>query len=194
MKYVSAPRKELGVRTIFNLYRCSDLDWDHLPTPFNPNGWLLEYSQKKSAQLWQKRCIWQALNAHGLTYLTQVVHGALGLDEISPEGLTYVWDMTHGAITEKMISPADFGLQSHPISSVRGGDAEDNSEIMKELLAGNVEGPVLDFVLMNSAALLFVAGKANSLTDAVYLARESILNGDAERALEVFANESQQIE
>lgn len=61
---------------------------------------------------------------------------------------------------------------------------------MRELLAGNIDGPIMDFVLLNSAALLYVAGRANSLTDAVYLARESIMNGDAERVLEEFVKET----
>jgi anthranilate phosphoribosyltransferase len=61
---------------------------------------------------------------------------------------------------------------------------------MEELLKGEIEGPILDFVLMNSAALLYVAGKANSLTDAVYLARESIMNGDALKSFEGFRNET----
>lgn len=82
-----------------------------------------------------------------------MVHGALGLDEISPEGLTYVWDLKDGEINEMTITPADFGLDSHPISSVRGGDPSDNAYVMQELLDGNVEGPILDFVLMNSAAV-----------------------------------------
>ena len=85
------------------------------------------------------------------------------------------------------ISPSDFGLPQHPLHSVKGGDAAYNSATMHELLGGTLQGPVLDFVLLNSAALLFVAGVASSLIQGVAIARESILSGNAKRSLVAFA-------
>lgn len=110
--------------------------------------------------------------------------------QISTEGTTQVW-------TEKSsfrISPADFGLSEHPLSKVSGGkNATENAAIMRNLLDGNlVDGdPILDFVLMNSAALLVIAGKAESLIEGVRLARESIKTGNARRALEQYVRISQ---
>lgn len=91
------------------------------------------------------------------------------------------------SITELVISPSDFGLPEHPLAAVKGGDAKYNSATMRALLSGELSGPVLDFVLLNSAALLFVAGKASSLVAAVDLARISISSGKAKEALERFS-------
>lgn len=85
------------------------------------------------------------------------------------------------------ISPSDFGLPQHPLHSVKGGDAAFNSATMNSLLDGTLQGPVLDFVLLNSAALLFVAGNASTLIQGVAIARESIKSGKAKRALKAFA-------
>jgi anthranilate phosphoribosyltransferase len=88
---------------------------------------------------------------------------------------------------EKVISPADFGLVEHPLSSVRGGPAEKNAQIMNDLLDGKIqEGPVLDFVLLNSAALLYISGKASSLPHGVTLARKSIFSGEARKQFDAF--------
>lgn len=85
------------------------------------------------------------------------------------------------------ISPSDFGLAEHPLKSVVGGDAQHNANIMRQLLKGELkEGPILDFVLLNAAALLFVAQKASSLKEAVQIARESIFSGKAHDALEAY--------
>lgn len=86
-----------------------------------------------------------------------------------------------------MVSPDDFGLSEHKLASVKGGDAAFNSGTMKSLLDGTLSGPVLDFVLINSAALLFVAGKAKSLKEGVTLARQSISSGNAKKELDNFA-------
>lgn len=98
-----------------------------------------------------------------------------------------MWDLQEdGSITEKIVSPADFGLPEHSLNLVKGGDPVYNANIMRDLLDGRLSGPVLDFVLLNSAALLFVAGEANSLLEAVDLAKDSIRSGKAKAALHLF--------
>lgn len=97
-----------------------------------------------------------------------------------------VWDLKDGAINEFTISSQDFGLDEHRLELVKGGDAAYNSNMMIDLLEGRLQGPVLDFVLMNSAALLFVAGRVNDLKEGVQVARQSIAGGGAKKALEDF--------
>ena len=120
-----------------------------------------------------------------------VVCGAEGLDEISCAGDTYAWDLNQGTITEKILSPTQFGLSTHPLSSVKGGDSQVNAETFKTLLTSGAEipgalEPVLDFVLMNASALLVVAGLATDWEEGVELARESVVKGKAWKALQTF--------
>ena len=116
--------------------------------------------------------------------------------KIAPCGPTHVWDLAKtGEITRRTICPADFGLPEHPLASVAGGsNAADNAKIMRSLLNGELEGSsqqaVLDFVLLNTAALLFVDEKAATLPDAVELARTSISQGRAKAALDAFIKAS----
>ena len=178
MKHVSGPRKELGVRTIFNLL-------GPLTNPVRPKRMVVGVFSKEAGPIMA-----QSLYLSGVER-AWVVHGALGLDEISPQGKTYLWDLTpDGTIIEKTISPADFGLPEHPLESVRGGDAPFNAGLMRQLLDATLEGPILDFVLLNASALLFVAGKAATLQEAVGLARSSLKSGQAKQALLTFAQES----
>ncbi len=79
------------------------------------------------------------------------------------------------------------------VESVKGGNAVYNADIMNKILSGNLKGPMLDFVLMNSAAVLFIAGKAKNLLEAVVLARSSISTGNAKKAFDVFKTQSLEI-
>ena len=121
-----------------------------------------------------------------------VVCGAEGLDEISCAGDTYAWELhPDGSVTERVLHPRDFGLKAHPLSEVAGGTPGENAETFKALLQSGNDiperlTPVLDFVLMNAAALLIVAGLATDLKEAVEKARESITSGKAWNALEQF--------
>ena len=116
-----------------------------------------------------------------------VVHGMEGLDEISPQGSTHIWAFDpFGSIQESEISPKDFGLPCHDLSLVSGGGVDENSKIMRQLLSNSLGGPILDFVLMNSAALLLIADKVNSLVEGVKVARHSISSGAALMELERF--------
>jgi anthranilate phosphoribosyltransferase len=108
--------------------------------------------------------------------------------QISPEGDTFVWFLDGGAIKEMVISPKDFGLPSHPLSSVVGGNPAENAETMRALFSNKLEGPIKDFVLMNAGALLFIASKAGSLAEGVSVARTAIEDGSALRTLHMFAD------
>jgi anthranilate phosphoribosyltransferase len=181
MKYVAGPRKELGVRTIFNIL-------GPLTNPASPRRMIvgvyskdLGFIMAESLKLLKIEKAW-------------VVCGEVGLDEISPEGKTFVWELSSydDKIVEKTISPADFGLPEHSLKSVKGGSAADNAKIMNQLLDGKLQGPMLDFVLLNTAALLYVSDMGDSLTTCVNLARESISNGSARKAFDHFLLKSNQ--
>ncbi|KAM0789676.1 hypothetical protein ACM66B_006538 [Microbotryomycetes sp. NB124-2] len=122
-----------------------------------------------------------------------VVCGAEGLDEISPAGDTHVWDLENGEINEMTVSPLDFGLPLNSIESVAGGTPLENATTLELLLDNRLEptNPVENFVVLNSAALLLVAGKVDNYLDGVKLARQSIAYGNARKALSAFRNASQ---
>ena len=110
---------------------------------------------------------------------------------MSPQGNTFVWDICQdGTIKDFTISPKDFGFEDHSIKLMKGGDGKQNSEIMKKLLRNELEGPILDFVLMNAAALLFVSGLGKDLKESVQLARSSIESGKAREQFEYFLKAS----
>ncbi|GAA6031315.1 hypothetical protein JCM8097_005599 [Rhodosporidiobolus ruineniae] len=122
-----------------------------------------------------------------------VVCGAEGLDEISIAGETHVWDLQNGTITERTLHPSNFGLSPSPLSSVAGGTPLENSLTLLSLLDGKLEptNPVENFVVLNAAALLVVAGQARDEKEGVEMARRSIREGGAKRALEQFREASQ---
>ncbi|TPX33767.1 anthranilate phosphoribosyltransferase [Synchytrium microbalum] len=188
MKHVAAARKEIGVRTIFNLL-------GPLSNPARPKRVVVGVASQDFG-----KAMAEALALTGVER-AWVVNGSVdgtntgGLDELSPAGPTHVWSLENNKITEFTVTPLDFGLEIHPLSSVVGGDRVHNGSIMKDLLAGRLpEGnPVLDFVLLNSAALLFVDGKAGSYKEGVEMARRSILEGKAKKALDAFVSATEKL-
>ncbi|KAJ3330886.1 anthranilate phosphoribosyltransferase [Blyttiomyces sp. JEL0837] len=174
MKAVASARKEIGVRTIFNIL-------GPLTNPALPKRVVIGVFSKDIG-----RSMAEALHLSGVSR-AWVVHGGVGLDEIAPCGETFIWSLENGTITETKITPSDFGISENTMESVRGGDSSYNSNIMNQLLSGELKsGPILDFVLLNSAALIYVAGKADSLLKAVEAAKESIFSGKAKKAFEVY--------
>ncbi len=132
-----------------------------------------------------------ALKAGGVKR-AYVVCGVEYLDEISCAGETHLWELLEdGSVRERKLCPADFGLPAHPLDDVKGASPAENAAAFKTLLTSGDDipahlTPILDFVLMNTAALLVVAGRADDLKDGVRLAREAITSGKAWHALEVF--------
>jgi anthranilate phosphoribosyltransferase len=120
-----------------------------------------------------------------------VVCGYEGLDEISCAGPTWAWELKDGNITEKTLHPSQFGLEVHPLTSVAGGDPAANAATFKTLLTSGEQIPenlipVLHFVLMNTSALLVVAGLADDYVQGTKMAMTSITSGKAWKALEHF--------
>ena len=163
-KAVAGLRRELGVRTIFNL----------LGPLANPAG-----ARHQVMGVYEPR--WVPVIAGVLATLGAahafVVHGE-GLDEIAVTGMTHVCEVKDGAVERYTMVPEDLGLRRHPEAEICGGDAELNARILRDVLDGR-KGAPRDAVLANAAAALVAAGAAPDLRRGVALAAESIDQGGA---------------
>ncbi|KAG2010132.1 anthranilate phosphoribosyltransferase [Coprinopsis cinerea AmutBmut pab1-1] len=179
MASIAPFRKALPFRTMFNVL-------GPLINPANPRGMVLGVAIPEIGLAFAK-----SLKEGGVEKAL-VVCGYEGLDEISCAGPTHAWELhPDGSITEKVLKPKDFGLPVHPLSTVAGGSPQENAATFKTLLTSGdkipeILIPVLDFVLMNASALLVVAGIARDYVHGTELARQSIVSGEAWRALETF--------
>ncbi|KPF97713.1 anthranilate phosphoribosyltransferase [Rhodopseudomonas sp. AAP120] len=169
MKNVGPTRVELATRTIFNL----------LGPLSNPAGVKRQMIGVFSRQWVQPLA--QVLKNLGSEAIW-VVHGSDGLDEITLSGPTAVAQLKDGEITSFEISPEDAGLSRAPAEALKGGDAEANAVALRAVLEG-MPGPYRDVAVLNAAATLIVAGKAQDLTQGVALATQSIDSGAAEARL-----------
>jgi anthranilate phosphoribosyltransferase len=105
-----------------------------------------------------------------------VVHGDGGLDELALSGPSEIAELRNGLVTEYTIAPEKFGLTRAPLTALAGGNASDNSLILKAIFSG-ATGPRRDVVLLNAAAVLVVGGVADTLQDGIALAANTIDNG-----------------
>ena len=174
-RHATAARKQIGVRTVFNLL-------GPLTNPANASSQIVGVYDAKLTELVAK-----ALGELGVSRAL-AVHGADGLDEISLSGETYVSELRDGVVRNFSVSPEDFGLARAPLDAIRGGDAKYNAEIMHKILGRSLvyraHGPQRDIVLANAAAALVVAGRATDFLGGVRVAIESIDSGAAREKLE----------
>lgn len=170
MRYAAPVRRELGVRTLFNLL-------GPLSNPASASHQLVGvFDPARVGQLAE------ALGALGLT-AAWVVHGEGGLDEVSPAGPSRVAHLADGEVKLFEVRPSDFGLSEVPIQSLGGGDAACNAEIIGGVLDGR-QGPARSAVVINAAAALCVTGLASDYEAAAERAAEAIDSGDARRLLD----------
>jgi anthranilate phosphoribosyltransferase len=169
-KYVAPARRETRLRTVFNL----------LGPLTNPAGASAQVVGVYSLELVEKLA--EALSMLG-THRAFVVHGLDGLDEITITGPTRVAELREGSVHTFEITPEEFGIQPASLEEISGGNAAENSDIVREILAGE-KSPRRDVVLMNAAAALVAAGKADHLPAAIPLAEKSIDSGAAANKLE----------
>jgi len=170
MKAVIGPRKELGMRTVFNV----------LGPLTNPAGADAQVIGVYDPQL-------VSVLARALARMdverAMVVHGA-GMDEIAIHDATTVAEVDGDAVTEYTLTPADLGLEQAPVEAVAGGDPEANAADLRGIVAGDVTGPKRDIILANAGAALYVAGIADDLPGGVDAAREAIDSGAAAAKLD----------
>lgn len=167
MKYAAAPRREIGVRTVFNI----------LGPLTNPAGAEYQVIGVPSPEIGDK--IAAAACRLGLKRAL-VVHGLNGIDELSISGQSLTWEINDGQVTSarKQVSPEDLGLSSAAGDSVLGGTPQENAAITRGVLHGE-RSARRDVVLLNAAAGIYTGGMAASLADAVTIAAESIDSGKA---------------
>ena len=176
MKHAGLVRRQLEVRTIMNLLGpCIN--------PARPPVQLLGVADPKML-----RRIAQTLAAMGVQEAL-VVHGS-GLDEVALHGETRALRLSGGEIDELQITPEDAGLERAPLKVVTGGDVTENAERLKALLAGRASDAERDIVILNTAALLMTAGKAESLRDGADQAGKALVTGRAGEVLEQYVEAS----
>ena len=170
MKYAIGPRREVGIRTIFNI----------LGPLTNPARVLSQIMGVYAAELTTPLA--RALGNLGARRAF-VVHGMDGLDEITITDRTKVAEFRDGAVNDYFIHPSDFGLASGKKDDLRGGDAKENAVITIEILKGE-KSVRRDIVLLNASAGLVASGKACDLKEGIKVAAESIDSGAALKKVE----------
>ena len=170
MRHAAAVRRELGVRTAFNLL-------GPLTNPAGATRQLVGVPRPEFTELMAR-----SLMLLG-TKRAWVVHGADGIDELTTTGYTKISECSDGAVNTFYLHPGDVGLPKAPAGSLQGGDAHENARIIEGILAG-VRGPARDVVLLNAGASLFIAGAASSVDEGILMASRAIARGDAKRTLD----------
>jgi anthranilate phosphoribosyltransferase len=170
MKFAGVPRRELGVRTIFNLL-------GPLTNPAAPRFQLLGVSNEGLLDLMAG-----ALARLGVEHAL-VVHSADGLDEISLSGPTSVREIVGGAIRSYEVTPDDFGVSRADADAVKGGDVETNVRILSDILSGQ-RSAARDAAVINAAAALYASERARDLRDGARMAERALDSGAARTTLE----------
>ncbi|HUP46146.1 MAG TPA: anthranilate phosphoribosyltransferase [Thermoanaerobaculia bacterium] len=165
MGAVAAVRRELGVRTIFNVL-------GPLTNPAFARRQVLGVYSDELVEV-----VANVLLALGADHAL-VVHSRDGMDEISVSAPTHVAEVFDGAVRAYEVTPADFGVGEHRATALAGGDARTNAQIAREVLAGR-PGAAHDVVVANAGAALYVVGAAATLRAGADMARESIASGRA---------------
>ena len=173
MKYVGAIRKELGFRTVFNIL-------GPLTNPAKPEYYVLgvydEYLVEPLAKVLDKLGVKRAL----------VVYGQEKLDEISAAGPTTVCELKDGYYRTTVIRPEDFGFAGGTKEELKGGTPEENAEITRHILSGEIRDTRRNAVVLNAGAGIFVGGKADSLESGIRTAEQLIDSGAAFRKMEEY--------
>ena len=170
MKYAAAPRREIGIRTVFNI----------LGPLTNPAKAEFQVIGVPSQELGEKIAF--VLKRLGTKH-SLVVQGLDGMDEISISGKSLIWDVTPlGVSPPYEVCPDDFRLKSASMAEILGSTPEKNAEVLRHILAGE-KGPRRDVVLMNAAAALVAGNRVSNLRDGARIAEEAIDSGKAQNKL-----------
>ena len=179
MKHAAPVRKELGVRTLFNIL-------GPLTNPAGAPNQLMGVFHPDLVGI-MARVLQRLGSQHVL-----VVHGSDGLDEITLAGDTLVAELKDGEVSEYRINPGQFGIAEHDGSMLKAQTREMSQAVLQRVLA-NEPGPARDIVLMNAGAALYAADVAGSLADGIERAREALASGRAAEKLEQFVRATQRL-
>ncbi|MBR2778795.1 MAG: anthranilate phosphoribosyltransferase [Firmicutes bacterium] len=177
MKYVGPIRKELGIRTVFNIL-------GPLTNPASPDHFVLgvydEYLVEPIAHVLAKLGV-----EHGA-----VIFGRDRLDEVSISAPTTVCEIRNGWIRKSVIKPEDFGFERGTRQDIIGGTPKENAALTRAILKGEETGPKRDVVLMNAGLGIYIGDRADSIAEGIRIAQEQIDNGAGLRVLNDFVRES----
>ena len=179
MRHAGPVRREIGIRTVFNIL-------GPLTNPAGAQTQLLGVAFPELGGIMAE--VLGLLGSHH----AMIVHGAGGLDEISLSGDTSVWEVRRGQVEEWTIRVEDTGLPETPIEAIRGGSKEENAATMRRLFQGE-QGPVRDMVLLNSAGVLMVGDKAETIRQGVEMSAGIIDSGAALAKLDQMVEVTQRL-
>ena len=180
MKHAAPVRREIGTRTIFNI----------LGPMANPAGATIQLLGVYDKSLVEPLA--QTLLNLGVKR-AMVVYGNDGLDEISLSDTTTVCEVRDGRLESYTLDPRELGFPLYPLSELVGGDARENAQIALRILKGEEQGAKRQIVLLNAAACLYMAGKADTISNGVKLAAEMIDSGKAYKQLEAFVQATKEV-
>ena len=176
MKHAIGPRREMGVRTIFNVL-------GPLTNPAGaPNQVIGVFARE-----WVEPLA-QVLKRLGSRHV-MIVHAEDGMDEISIASETHVAELKEGEVTTFTIKPEDFGMQRTDLSNIKAADADASLAMIKSVF-NNEDGPAKDIVCLNAGAAIYVSGLAASLAEGVEKARQVIADGSAQKKLDALVHYS----
>ena len=178
MRHVGGPRREMGVRTLFNLL-------GPLSNPARPKGQLVGVGAESLGPL-----VADALALRGMARAL-VVHSEEGADEIMLSGDTHAWVVEQGSVIERKLTPSHFGVEKSSIESVKGGDAAENVVTLNAVLDGQ-PGPMADFTVVNAGAALWVAGVTNDFDEGAQMARDAVSSGKARQVADDYVRLTQE--
>ncbi|MBU4313585.1 MAG: anthranilate phosphoribosyltransferase, partial [Actinobacteria bacterium] len=166
MKYVAKARKDMGIRTVFNIL-------GPLTNPARPNGCVLG--------VFDNNLIYMMINTLKNLGVERafVVNSEEGLDELSVSGKNSVAELRDGRISKYILDPEKLGFKKSNISDLVGGDAKENARILTSILTGEEKGARRDSAVINAVAAIVSGKKTDSLSEAVDLANRSIESGKA---------------
>jgi anthranilate phosphoribosyltransferase len=179
MKHAAPVRKELGVRTIFNIL-------GPLTNPAGAPNQLMGVFHPDLVGI-QVRVLQRLGSEH-----VMVVYGMNGMDEVSLSGETLVGELHNGEVREYVVHPSDFGLPVYDSRVLRVANQQESVACIRRALS-NEDGPVRDVVLLNAGAALYCAGVAGSVADGVKRAREAVASGSAQAKLDQFVAVTQKL-
>ena len=180
MRFAAAPRREIGIRTVFNL----------LGPLTNPAGAERRLLGVSDADLGPKMA--EALALSGSEHAL-VVHGNDGMDELTIAGPSTVWEFDSGDVTEYEVTPEDLGLKRSSTQDIRVESPEESADIIRDVLGGTL-GAARDIVLLNAGAALAAGGAADTIREGVERAAESIDSGAAHGRLAALTELSRSLE
>jgi anthranilate phosphoribosyltransferase len=180
MKYAASPRKEIGIRTVFNIL-------GPLTNPAKAEHMVLGVPSEELGHK-MTTVLYRLGTKHSL-----IVYNRDGMDELSISGTSCIWEINRDAISSLYeVTPEDFGLKSYDASSIRGSSPEENAASLRRIFDGE-EGALRDVVVMNAAAAMLAGDLAKDLKKGARLAEEVIDSGRAKAKLDMLVETSQRL-